>query len=69
MFVAAQAFGALALNPLWGWWGDRRGKFSLLRVVAAISVLSPIVAGKEQATGQPPASAIHRLGRATLSPT
>ena len=30
-FVAAQMLGALACNPLWGWWGDRRGKLGLLR--------------------------------------
>ena len=28
-FVAAQMLGALACNPLWGWWGDRRGKLGL----------------------------------------
>jgi len=43
-FVAVQTFGALALNPLWGWWGDRRGKLSLLRLLAAISVISPMLA-------------------------
>lgn len=26
--LAAQAVGGIALNPLWGWWGDRRGKLS-----------------------------------------
>jgi hypothetical protein len=43
-FVAAQTLGALALNPLWGWWGDRAGKLSLLKAVAAASLLGPILA-------------------------
>lgn len=43
-FVAVQTFGALALNPVWGWWGDRQGKLSLLKLLAAISVISPTLA-------------------------
>lgn len=43
-FVAAQTAGALALNPLWGWWGDRRGKLSLLKIVVAASLVSPALA-------------------------
>ncbi len=42
--VAAQTFGSLALNVVWGWWGDRRGKLSLLKVVAAVSLISPLIA-------------------------
>ncbi len=42
--VAAQMLGGLALNPLWGWWGDRRGKLSLLKLLAVTSVISPLVA-------------------------
>lgn len=43
-FVAAQTVGSLALNPLWGWWGDRWGKLSLLKGVAATSLIAPILA-------------------------
>lgn len=42
--LAAQAVGGIALNPLWGWWGDRRGKLSLLRLLAVVSGISPILA-------------------------
>lgn len=42
--VVAQMLGGLALNPLWGWWGDRYGKLSLLKLLAATSVVSPLVA-------------------------
>lgn len=40
-FVAAQMLGGLALNPLWGWWGDRRGKLSLLKALGWTSGVSP----------------------------
>ncbi len=30
LLLGAQTAGALLSNPLWGWWGDRRGKRSLL---------------------------------------
>lgn len=43
-FVAAQMLGALALNPLWGWWGDRRGKLDVLRAATVTSLLSPSLA-------------------------
>jgi hypothetical protein len=43
-FLAAQMIGSVVLNPLWGWWGDRRGKLSLLRVLTGISVVSPLLA-------------------------
>ncbi len=42
--LAAQAVGGIALNPLWGWWGDRRGKLSLLRLLAVLSGISPVLA-------------------------
>ncbi len=43
-FLAAEALGALMLNPLWGWWGDRRGKLSLLRALAVTELIGPILA-------------------------
>lgn len=43
-FVAAQMLGALACSPLWGWWGDRRGKLALLKALGATSVISPALA-------------------------
>lgn len=42
--VAAQMLGGVLLNPLWGWWGDRLGKLSLLKLVAVSSALSPVLA-------------------------
>jgi len=42
--LAAQAIGGIALNPLWGWWGDRRGKLSLLKALAVTSAISPLLA-------------------------
>jgi len=39
LLLGAQSAGALAANPLWGWWGARRGKRSLLRGVALLRVL------------------------------
>ncbi|MFN3226278.1 MAG: MFS transporter [Hyphomicrobiales bacterium] len=34
LLLGAQTVGALAGNPLWGWWGDSRGKLSLMRGIA-----------------------------------
>jgi MFS family permease len=34
LLLGAQTVGALASNLLWGWWGDRLGKGSLLRAIA-----------------------------------
>lgn len=34
LLLGAQTVGALAGNPLWGWWGDNRGKLSLMRGIA-----------------------------------
>jgi MFS family permease len=42
--LAAQAIGGIALNPLWGWWGDRRGKSSLLKALAITAAVSPLLA-------------------------
>ncbi len=41
--LAAQTAGALASNPLWGWWGDRRGKLGLLAVVAVCALAPPLL--------------------------
>ena len=41
--LGAQTTGALLSNPLWGWWGDRRGKLSLLEIVAALGTVAPIL--------------------------
>jgi MFS family permease len=41
--LAAQTTGALLSNPLWGWWGDRRGKGSLYRAIAVGRILPPLV--------------------------
>jgi MFS family permease len=40
--LAAQTAGALASNVLWGWWGDRLGKGSLLRAIALGRMLPPV---------------------------
>lgn len=44
VLLAAQTAGALLSNPLWGWWGDRRGKQNLLAIVAGLGALAPILA-------------------------
>lgn len=43
VLLGAQTAGALASNPLWGWWGDRIGKRPLLEGAAALAVLPPIL--------------------------
>ena len=43
LLLSAQTAGALLSNPLWGWWGDVRGKRSLLETVALIGVLAPLL--------------------------
>jgi len=50
--LGAQTAGALLSNPLWGWWGDVRGKRSLLEAVAAIGVLAPLLVFAWIATGR-----------------
>lgn len=44
VLLGAQTAGALASNPLWGWWGDRIGKRSLLHGTASVTVLAPVLA-------------------------
>ncbi len=39
--LGAQTAGALLSNALWGWWGDRRGKASLLRTIALGRTVPP----------------------------
>lgn len=41
LLLAAQTIGMLVSNPLWGWWGDRRGKLSLLLLAVGLGVLAP----------------------------
>lgn len=44
LLLGAQTAGALAANPLWGWWGDRRGKRELLEFVAVAGAAAPLLA-------------------------
>lgn len=39
LLLAAQTAGALLSNPLWGWWGDRLGKLSLMRAIATARIV------------------------------
>ena len=41
--LAAQTAGGLLSNALWGWWGDRRGKQSLLQGVAVLQAAPPLL--------------------------
>ncbi len=41
--LGAQTAGALLSNALWGWWGDRHGKRSLLEGIALLRVLPPLL--------------------------
>ena len=41
ILVAAQTAGAIASNPVIGWWGDRFGKLSLVRLSAAAGFVAP----------------------------
>ena len=41
LLLGAQMAGALLSNPLWGWWGDRVGKASLLGLSSGLGVLPP----------------------------
>ena len=43
LLLGAQTAGALLSNALWGWWGDRHGKQSLLEGVAALRVAPPLL--------------------------
>lgn len=41
LLLGAHTVGALAGNPLWGWWGDRLGKLSLMRGIALARTVPP----------------------------
>ena len=41
--LAAQTAGAILSNAVWGWWGDRHGKRSLLEGVALLRILPPLL--------------------------
>jgi MFS family permease len=43
LLLGAQTAGAIASNALWGRWGDRYGKASLLRGVVLLRSLPPVV--------------------------
>ncbi len=43
LLLVAQTAGTLASNPLWGWWGDRLGKMSLMRSIAVARAAPPTV--------------------------
>ncbi|WP_372614723.1 MFS transporter, partial [Halomonas sp.] len=51
--LGAQTLGALLSNPLWGWWGDVRGKRSLLQGVAVFAGLAPSLTLLWLTTGRP----------------
>lgn len=42
LLLGAQTAGAIALNALWGWWGDAHGKRSLLKGIAGLRTLPPL---------------------------
>lgn len=44
ILLGAQTAGALASNPLWGWLGDDAGKLAMLRTVAVIRMVPPLIA-------------------------
>ena len=41
--LGAQTVGALCSNPLWGWWGDHRGKQNLLELAAGVGLVAPLL--------------------------
>lgn len=41
LLLGTQTAGALVSNALWGWWGDRHGKLSLMRFVAISRIVPP----------------------------
>lgn len=43
LLLGAQTAGALASNALWGWWGDHRGKLSLMRLVAVLRMAPSVL--------------------------
>jgi MFS family permease len=44
ILLGAQTLGALVSNPLWGWWGDKLGKASLLRAISFFRIFPPMIA-------------------------
>ena len=42
LLLGAQTIGALASNLLWGWWGDKLGKVSLLKAIAFGRIFPPV---------------------------
>jgi len=60
VLLGAQTAGALVSNALWGWWGDRYGKQSLLEGVAALRAGPPalvLALMSLAASGAPPSIA------------
>ncbi|KZY49931.1 hypothetical protein A3734_09185 [Sulfitobacter sp. HI0054] len=43
ILLGAQTAGALMSNPLWGWLGDGAGKLTMLRIVAAVRMIPPVI--------------------------
>lgn len=43
LLLGAQTSGALASNLLWGWWGDTRGKLSLMRLISFLRLAPPLI--------------------------
>ena len=43
LMLGAQTAGALSSNVLWGWWGDRLGKRSLLRAISVGRIFPPLL--------------------------
>ncbi len=56
--LGAQTAGALASNALWGWWGDRLGKSSLLHVIAFARMVPPCLILLVAFLGDMPAPAL-----------
>ena len=42
LLLGAQTGGALVSNFLWGWWGDKLGKVSLLKTIALGRIIPPL---------------------------
>ncbi len=42
LLLGAQTIGALVSNLLWGWWGDKLGKVSLLKAIAVGRIFPPV---------------------------
>jgi MFS family permease len=54
LLLGAQTAGSLVSNPLWGWWGDRRGKGRLIEAVALGRIAPPILVLVLAAEGSAP---------------